>query len=66
MVSQLDRWRTAQLLIKNHGLGAELDAAQRADKAIAAGDPETESLWRDVLIKVQQLQRTRRPDDCVN
>ena len=38
-VGEFDCWRVAQLLIKQHGPDAELDAAQRADEAIAAGDP---------------------------
>lgn len=55
-VSELDRWRAAQQLINQHGADAELNAALRADEAIAAGSPEGESLWRDVMNKIQQLR----------
>lgn len=60
MVSELDRWRAAQQLIKQHGLAAEMGAAQRADAANAAGDRAGESLWRDVMSKIRMLQRAQR------
>jgi hypothetical protein len=60
-VSDLDRWRAAQQLIKHHGLAAELNAAQRA-----AGDPEGESLWRDIIKKIRLLQQTQPPGSLVN
>ena len=66
MVSELDRWRIARQLIKQNGPGTELDAAQRANKAVAAGEPAGESLWQDLLKKVQQLQQTTRPHDRLN
>jgi hypothetical protein len=56
-VSDLDRWRAAQQLIKSHGLDASLNAAQRADQAIARGDPKGESLWLDIGRKIDALQR---------
>jgi hypothetical protein len=57
MVSELDRWRAAQQLIKTRGLEAALDAALRADEAIARGDPEAESLWLDIGRKIKALQQ---------
>lgn len=66
MVGEIDRWRTAQLLVKQHSLGASLEAAQRADEAIEAGDPKGERLWRDVMSKILQLQRTKRPPELLN
>lgn len=58
VVSELDRWRAAQQLINQHGLGAELDAAGRADKAIDRGDAEGEALWRDMVRKIKSLTQT--------
>jgi hypothetical protein len=58
MVDDIERWRAAQQLIKAHGLGASLNAAQRADEAIARGDPKGESLWLDIGRKISALQQT--------
>jgi hypothetical protein len=66
ILSEIDRWRVAQLLIKQHGQDAELNAALRADEAIAVGDPKGESLWRDVMIKICQLQRSKLPQELSN
>jgi hypothetical protein len=66
MVSELERWRAAQQLIKAHGLGASLNAAQRADEAIARGDPEGESLWLDIGRKIKALQQAPPPGSVLN
>jgi len=44
-----------------YGDGAELAAAQRADKAIDQGDPEGEALWKRIVRAVRGLQR-QKPD----
>jgi hypothetical protein len=64
--AELNRWRAAQQLIRQHAEGAELEAAQRADRAIAKGSPEGERLWLDVLNKVRALQAETPPDRRVN
>jgi hypothetical protein len=66
MVDELERWRTAQQLIKQHGPQATLNAAVKASEAIAAGDLEGESLWKDVINKIQQLQRAKLPPEVRN
>ena len=38
MVADIDIYRTADLLIKQHGNEAEIHAAQRADELLGAGD----------------------------
>ena len=38
MVSDLDIYRSAKLLIDQHGEDAAIEAAMRADKMLAAGD----------------------------
>ena len=64
--SKIDRWLVAQQLINKHGPHAELSAALLADEAIAEGSPEDESHWRDVIKKIQQLQRVRLPNELLN
>ena len=45
MIPDIDIWRAANLLIKQHGDGAELIAAQRADEMIEGGDLEGRTAW---------------------
>ena len=40
MVSDLDIWRAANLLIRKHGADAELEAAKRADLMLDRGDDD--------------------------
>lgn len=66
-MDSVDIWRAAQQLIKMYGDGAELAAAQRADKAIDQGDPEGETVWKRILRAVQELRRPKpRPDEPIN
>ena len=38
MISDLDIWRAATLLIQRHGEDAEIEAAKRADQMLERGD----------------------------
>ena len=38
MISDLDIWRAANLLIRRHGEDAEIEAAKRADQMLERGD----------------------------
>ena len=49
------RWRSARKLVEEFKDGAELEAAQRADRAIEDGDPAGERYWSDVLKKVHTV-----------
>jgi hypothetical protein len=50
MISDLDIYRTANLLIKQHGADdAKLHAAQRADELLAKGDLDGCRAWRLIL-----------------
>jgi hypothetical protein len=40
MVSNLDSWRAANLLIRQHGVEAELEAARLQDLMLHRGDDE--------------------------
>lgn len=54
-----DIWAAAQKILELYPEGAEMAAAQRADAAIAAGDPFNEKLWTRVLAAVRELQRQK-------
>ena len=56
MISDLDIWRAANLLIRQHGEDAELEAAKRADLMLERGDLDGQSLWRRVRRAIVELQ----------
>ena len=56
MTSEIDIYRTANLLIKQRSaLEAETEAAQRADEMLAAGDMEGRGVWLRVVEAVKEL-----------
>ncbi|MGH6670431.1 MAG: hypothetical protein ACRECV_00465 [Xanthobacteraceae bacterium] len=59
MISDLDLWRAADILIKRYGTDAPIIAAQRADEMLAAGDTEGQLVWKRILAAVNELQRTK-------
>ena len=46
MPSDLDIFRTAGVLIREHGEEAALEAAQRANAMLAKGNTEGAAVWR--------------------
>ena len=60
MVSDLDIFRAANVLIRQHGEDAALEAAQRADGTLEKGDMEGAAVWKRVLKAVEELQRKGR------
>lgn len=57
MPSDLDIYRTASVLIREHGDEADLVAAQRADSFFEAGDVDGSATWRRVLRAIMEIQR---------
>ncbi len=64
MTSDLDIYRSANELIKQHGEAADIEAAMRADECLAAGDMEGEAVWIRIVKAVEELQSEERPDDA--
>ena len=60
MTSDLDIFRSASVLIREHGEAAALEAAQRADAMLARGNMDGASVWRRVLRAVEEMQRRER------
>jgi len=56
MVSDLDIWRAAALLIRKHGLNAKLEAAKRANLMFDCGDVEGQLVWARISRKINELQ----------
>ena len=64
MTSPIDIWRSAKLLVDQHGADARIRAAQRADEPLAAGNIQSRSVWLRILeaIKQKSIDRTERAD----
>jgi hypothetical protein len=48
MIAEVSIWRAANLLIRKHGIDAELEAAKRADLMRNRGDDEGGPLWAQI------------------
>ncbi|MCH7692523.1 MAG: hypothetical protein IID50_03665 [Proteobacteria bacterium] len=64
MTSDLDVYRSANELIKQHGEVADIEAAMRADERLAAGDMEGEAVWLRIVKAIEELQSQERPGDA--
>jgi hypothetical protein len=58
MVLDIDIWRSAQLLVREHGEDAPVQAATRADAMLERGDLDGYATWRRVVRAVEELRVT--------
>ncbi len=58
MIPDLDIYRSAQVLVKQHGQDAPIHAAMRADALLEKGDLVGQAVWKRVLRAVGELQET--------
>ncbi len=58
MITDLDIYRSANLLVKHHGDDAPIHAAMRADAMLAAGDLDGYAMWKRILRAVEEIQGT--------
>ena len=64
MTSDLDIYRTANLLLKQYGNdGAWMHAAMRADELLEAGDMDGRGVWIKVLETVREWSSRELPGD---
>ncbi len=59
MTSDLDIYRSANLLVKQHGEDAPIHAAMRADAMLEAGDLDGYAVWKRVLRTVKELREVK-------
>ncbi len=59
MIPDLDIYRSANLLVKQHGEDAPIHAAMRADAMLEKGDLDGYGVWRRILRAVKELQGTK-------
>ncbi len=58
MVPNFDIYRRANLLVKQHGEDAPIEAAMRADATLEAGDLDGSAVWKRILRAIESLQET--------
>ncbi len=63
MISDLDIYRSANVLICQHGEEASIFAAMEADTMLESGDLDGYTVWRRIVKAVEEIQRTKR-DRC--
>ena len=56
MINDLDIYRAAHLVIKQHGDSALIEAAQMIDRVLANGDEEGRLVWRRIKRAIETLQ----------
>ena len=57
MTPDMDIWRSANLLVKQHGEDAPVHAPMRADAVLEGGDLDGPRVWKRILRAVEELQR---------
>jgi|SaaInlStandDraft_6_1057023.scaffolds.fasta_scaffold163829_2 hypothetical protein len=65
LTSSLDIYRTANLLIKQHGEEASIQATMKADEMLAQGSLDGRALWLGVIKAIEELQMME-PDGAVH
>ena len=61
MVEDLDIYRTASILVKQHGENAPIEAAMRADQMLDSGDLGGHAVWRWIVKAVGELLEQKPP-----
>jgi hypothetical protein len=56
VVSTLDIWRAANMLIRRHGVDAELEAARLQDLMLDRGDDEGRLVWARIRRAIEALR----------
>ena len=60
MIPDLDIYRSANVLIRQHSEDAPIEAAMRADAMLESGDLDGYAVWRRIGKAVEEIQRTER------
>ncbi len=55
MISDLDVYRSAQLLVERHGDGAPIEAAMKADAMLEKGDIDGQAAWLRVVKAAEEF-----------
>ena len=58
MILDLDIYRSAQALVKQHGEDAPIHAAMRADAMLDKGDLDGCAVWKRILRAIEEMANT--------
>ncbi len=61
MIPDFDTYRSANVLVKQHGQDAPIHATMRADAMLEKGDVDGVATWRRILRAVEELLSKERP-----
>jgi hypothetical protein len=61
VISEIDIWRVAYLMLKRYGDQADIESAIRAEELAEAGDRAGEAVWRRIIDAIGQLGNTTPP-----
>ncbi len=61
MTSDLDIYRSAKTLVKQHGQDAPIHAAMNADAMLDKGDLDGYAVWKRIVKAVEELLSKERP-----
>lgn len=56
MISEIDIYRAANLVIERHGADAVIEAARLIDRMLDRGDREGQIVWRRIVRAIEALQ----------
>ncbi len=57
-MSRINIYRSANVLIRQHGEDAAIEAAMRADAMLEKGDLEGQAVWKRIVRVVEEIQQT--------
>jgi len=60
MISDIDIWRAANLLIRRHGSDAETEAGWHADQMLERGDLDGTAVWKRIRRAIVALQASAK------
>ena len=61
-ISGLDIYRSANVLVDQHGADAPIEAAMRADTMLEKGDLDGQRVWLRILVAINELLDTQPSD----
>ena len=61
MPEEIDIYRSAHLLIEQHGDDASIHAAQEADACLEKGDQDGKAVWMRVIGAIKELLNQQPP-----
>jgi hypothetical protein len=65
LISEREIYAAACVMIKRFGEDAAAQAARRANE-FAAGNSDGKQAWLRIMQAIEQMQRTRTPEEAVN